>query len=86
MKTSHHLLELRLFYSTRQLVQDELAIYIIGPIRKIFWELPILKNRRAGPVTRMSGSLHTNAPEAIADFMALKFNMMGAIPEYEYSV
>ena len=84
MKNSHHLLELSLFISTRQLVQDELAIYVIGPLRKIFWELPILKNRGVGPVTRAYSSLHTNAPEAVADFVALKFNMMVAIPETEY--
>jgi hypothetical protein len=84
MKNSHHLLELSLFQSTRQLVQDELAIYVIGPLRKIFWELPILKNRGVGPVTRIYNSLHTKAPEAIADFVVLKFNMMVAIPENEY--
>lgn len=77
-------MEPSLFHSTRQLVQDELAIYVIGPLRKIFWELPIFKNRGVGPVTRAYSSLHTNAPEAVADFVALKFNMMVAIPETEY--
>jgi hypothetical protein len=90
MKTSPHLLELRLFHSTRQLVQDDLAIYIIGPIRATFWGLPIFKKGNVGPITRIYNSLHTKAAEATADFMALKFNMMGAIPEneyeYEYSV
>jgi hypothetical protein len=84
MKTSPHLLELRLFHSTRQLVQDDLAIHIIGPIRKTFWELPIFKKGNVGPIARIHDSLHTKAPKSIADFMALKFNMMGAIPEYEY--
>ena len=61
-----------------------MAIYVIGPLRKTFWELPIFKNRGAGPVTKIYNSLHTKAPEAIADFVALKFNMMVAIPENEY--
>jgi len=61
-----------------------LAVAAVGPLRKTFWELPIFKKVNVGPVTRIYNSLHTKAPEAIADFVALKFNMMGAIPEYEY--
>jgi hypothetical protein len=79
MKTSHDILDLRLCRSTRQHINEVLSKRIMDHIRLTFWELPIFKKRKLGPVTRMSSSLHTNAPEAVADFVALKFNMLEAM-------